>query len=184
MTKLRNHDEKLAAAFVRALFDYNPKTGELIWRRARPHVKAGTVAGTLNKGYIQIGFCGELFRAHRLIWLYHYGKWPTQEIDHMNGIKTDNRIENLRDVSHHVNTINRKSFAKSGHLGVSLCPGNRWRARIVDGYGTRHHLGYFNTREEAVEAFKTAHADIHGISSDHFNTHHAPNRKIVEAMKG
>lgn len=183
MTKIKNHDEKLAAAFVRSVFDYNPNTGDLIWRKARPHVKAGSVAGGLNKGYVQIGLCDELFRAHRLVWLYHYGKWPTQEIDHINGIKSDNRIENLRDVSHHVNTIHRKSYAKSGRLGVTF-DGGRWRARITDSYGATHSLGYFDTREEASDAYKTAHAKIHLLDSDYFDTHYQPNRKIIQAMKG
>ena len=83
---------------LKELLDYNPETGLFTWN-VYNNIKNKTTAGTFNDGYIQIKIKQKIYQAHRLAWLYVYGEWPKGQIDHINGIRDDNRIENLRDVT-------------------------------------------------------------------------------------
>jgi hypothetical protein len=91
------------------LLNYDSNSGLLTWRIDRGYkYKAGTIAGTLsNKGYIHIKIGGVRYTAHRLAWVIYYGSEPTNEIDHINRIRNDNRISNLRDVTKSENCRNR-----------------------------------------------------------------------------
>lgn len=149
----------LTVGILRQLLDYDPATGVFTWKVTRPRATAGSVAGSISeKGYRIIGLCGRLYKAHRLAWLYMRGEWPVDQIDHINGIKDDNRIANLRDVTNRVNAQNLKgprSDNTSGFLGVrsqKTPKARKWTAKIVvDG---RHvHLGYFPTPVAAHEAY-------------------------------
>lgn len=89
---------------------YDPETGTLIWimdvsSRARKEKVAG---GLSSSGYLQIRFKNKRYLTHRVAWYLHYGVWPTGQIDHINGIKTDNKIINLRDVTQSQNLLNKK----------------------------------------------------------------------------
>ena len=89
---------------------YDYATGVFINLRNKPGRGGGigSVAGNSNvNGYVYIKVMGKRYMAHRLAWLYHYGEWPVNEIDHINNIKDDNRICNLRDVTHSENQQNR-----------------------------------------------------------------------------
>lgn len=105
-------------------------------------------------GYIQIHVCGRLYYAHRLAWLNVHGAWPENMIDHIDGVKSNNRIANLRDVTSQTNCQNQHrahSRNKTGLLGVQA-RGERFFARIlVDGHHT--HLGTYDTPEEAHKAY-------------------------------
>jgi hypothetical protein len=106
--------------------------------------------------------------AHRVSWALYYGEWPSNQIDHINGIRDDNRIENLRDVSHQQNGRNQKrhSTNTSGVCGVrwDSCR-SKWRARIR--IGSYHkHLGYYDTIEDAEKARKNAEV-LAGFSERH-----------------
>lgn len=134
------------------IFNYNPDTGEIIYKVSRGSKKAGSVAGYVHKsGYIQIEIKGKAYLAHRLAWLLTYGSWPEKNIDHINNVKTDNRICNLRDVSQAENTKNRSigSSNTSGFLGVSYykATGN-WVAKY-----SNKTIGYYPTPELASEAY-------------------------------
>lgn len=101
------------------------------------------------------------YRAHRVAWLLFHGSWPDYEIDHINGVRTDNRIDNLRDVPCGINRKNcqLRSDNKSGVPGVSWMPSkNQWRARIHTD-GKEIHLGYFDDFETAAEARSCAEKD-------------------------
>ncbi len=141
---------------LREVLVYCPSTGIFRWRVNRKAARAGNVAGTVNgRGYCYISFLGRLCTAHRLAWLYVHGEWPTGQIDHINGCTSDNRIENLRDVSRSTNGQNqRHPQGDNPFLGVSKV-NNRWRAQIKFD-GENRHLGYFATPEEARDAYINA----------------------------
>lgn len=101
--------------------------------------------------------------AHRLAWLYVYGEWPQHGLDHINGVRLDNRISNLRDVPQTINLENQrkaKGLTKSGFLGVERTRGGKWAARIVAN-GKRYGLGVFATPEAAHSAYVTAKRKLH-----------------------
>ncbi len=122
--------------------------------------RLGTVAGSKNsRGYIRLqigGSTGKTFAAHRVIWAMYHGYWPEYEIDHINRIRDDNRICNLRIVSPQENAKNKLMYAsnKSGHTGVYKVR-NFWRATITAN-GVRADLGVFYTFEAAVAARQDA----------------------------
>lgn len=150
----------LTADKLRDYLNYSPETGIFTWRTTRRrHWLLGTIAGAVHSGgYIRIYIDGREYYAHRLAWLYVHGEWPKHQIDHINGDRNDNRISNLREATstqNHANTRIR-SDNKTGMKGVSIHSGSgRWRARIMLGRKEKH-LGFFETKEEAAEAYKAA----------------------------
>ena len=119
------------------------------------------ILGCINTGGYLIAYIfRKQYYIHRLIWLYHYGYLP-KEIDHINGIRTDNRIENLREVTTQENARNQKrsSINTSGIIGVSYFNPNKcWIAYITINY--KHiHLGYFKNKEDAILARKEAEVE-------------------------
>jgi len=156
---------------LKALVSYSSDTGEFLWivdagRYGR--IKAGTIAGSKNKahGYYAINIRGVLYPAHRLAWLYQYGEWPKGQIDHINGIRSDNRIANLRQATLQENMQNKKVYSSntSGYPGVTWhARVKMWQARIgVD--GERVHLGYWDDPKLAAEAYEKAKAVKHPFS--------------------
>lgn len=159
----------LTVDLVRALFDYNPSTGVVTRRVDRGGTaKPGTVAGSVSRGpkygYRRIRLREATLFAHRIAWLHFYGVWPTGQIDHINGIRDDNRISNLRDVTGTDNAQNRRvaqSVSTTGFLGVMKKrsrPGFEARIRVN---GTRIYLGYFKTPEEAHAVYVEAKRRLH-----------------------
>jgi hypothetical protein len=153
---------------LRAAIDYDADAGTFSWKVFRGHTaKPGSLAGTLDsKGHRQIRFEGRLHLAHRLAWVMVNGKWPVGEIDHVNRVRDDNRIANLRECSHAENSQNRGTYSSntSGVTGVSWFPKyGKWVAYIRA--GKRRHLGYFETFEAAVAARKAAEIDLHAFSA-------------------
>ena len=107
---------------LRQVLAYDPQSGLFSWikRQGRSGERCGT---TDTNRYIKIGFNGRRYQAHRLAWIFVYGVNPKNWIDHINGVRDDNRIANLRDVSWQTNSENRRkprSDGSSGFLGVSL----------------------------------------------------------------
>jgi hypothetical protein len=156
----------LTAQRLRELLHYDPETGEFLWRTTGKGRRQDCRAGTIEspRGYVFINIDGRIWRSHRLAWLYVHGEWPKQQIDHINGNKTDNRIANLRDVSSGENTQNRSaplSNNKSGFLGVTWKKTlGRWVANICH-CGTPQYLGAFDTPEEASAAYLAAKRRLH-----------------------
>ena len=134
------------------LFNYDPVTGEILWKVARGPLKANNKAGTLNQnGYLQVQVKGKLFYHHRLAWALYHGEEVTPEdiVDHINGDKTDNRITNLRKVTHSENNLNRTYRPNiSGHRGVyySKHGKKKWQVKLG-----RDYYGCYETIEEALE---------------------------------
>jgi len=156
---------ELTVEQIKDTLDYDAGTGVFIWKiRPSKAVKAGDVAGCVEKriGYITVGIGGRVYKAHRLAWLYVYGSWPKGLIDHINGNKADNRIDNLRDVladgnSQNVRKPNRRN--KSGFMGVIWFQ-NKWRASMSVN-GKSKWLGDYSTPEEAHQVYLEAKRKYH-----------------------
>jgi hypothetical protein len=155
----------LTADQLRATLDYNPTTGLFVWKvRPSKAVKIGDVAGCVQKkiGYTTIGIAKRIYKAHRLAWLYVHGDWPAGLIDHVNGNKSDNRIDNLRVVLADGNSQNvRKPNIrnKSGFMGVIWFQ-NKWRASLSVN-GKSKWLGDYSTPEEAHQVYLEAKRKYH-----------------------
>ena len=138
---------------------YNPISGEFTRKVGKNKV------GSLDKdGYLCIKVSNKTYKAHRLAWYLHYGDWPKDQLDHINGVRDDNRIENLREVTSQQNNFNRKpnSNSTSNYKGVSWCKRDKvWVSQIVvSGKNTR--LGNFRSEIEAATAYDNAARVAHG----------------------
>lgn len=156
----------LTQEILKQHLSYNPETG-LFARKNHFRLNSDGSVGTVQKkGYRAIMVLHRLYRAHRLAWLYVYGEFPNDQIDHINGNRDDNRIANLRVVNAHQNACNKRSPAGlNPHIGVTKKKRKnqfRWCARIMVNKKAKH-LGYFNTVEEAKNAYILAKAQLHGI---------------------
>jgi len=149
---------------------YEPTSGKFTWLTNRHnHVRVGRVAGGLRKiGYLVINFDRRHYYAHRLAWLFCKGVWPAGSIDHIDGNKANNAIDNLRDVRHQVNMHNTHRANRnntSGYQGVSA-KRDRWRA-IIGLNGKQIALGSFDTPQQAHEAYLRAKKQFHPEAKTH-----------------
>ena len=180
---------ELTAEIARELLTYNPDTGKLLWKE-RPvkyfknqnpnYAKrwnnrwVGKEAFTSinrnkksNHRRLQGRVLSKRYYAHRITWLIYYGEWPKNEIDHINQDPTDNRIENLRDVTHAENNKNRtlQNNSTTGYIGVSYCASRlttKYRADISIN-NVNKYLGFYDTAEEA--------AAVRSVASIYYNFH-------------
>lgn len=146
------------------VLNYNTETGQFTWRKATTRsIKAGAPAGTLTHyGYVQIKLDRHFYAAHRLAFLYMIGRFPVEQVDHINCCKDDNRWANLRECSGRVNQENRRAALKTnraGLLGVTSLPG-RHIARIVV-RGKQLWLGSYPTADMAHAAYLRAKRESH-----------------------
>lgn len=158
--------------YLKECFDYDGTNGHLIWKtRPRSHFKtdkawatingrcSGLIAGATDRaGYLVVGINGQLYRAHRIVWAIYRGRITADDIDHINGVKFDNRIRNLRLVTRgdNLKNLSLRSSSSSGHTGVSWNKRKHmWRAYIGSGR-TQIHIGYFNKFDAAISARKEA----------------------------
>ena len=156
----------LTQAELKSYLHYNPETGIFTWLHTRSNrALKGNSAGTIShRGYIHISINGKAYQAHRLAWLYVYGEFPKNDIDHINMVKDDNRIANLRNVSRAENSRNRKISTKnsSGFPGVSFSKiKNRFIAKISIENKLKY-LGSAKSAEEAFEYYRKFHNEHYG----------------------
>src|ERR1700747_694469 len=107
MVKARPETELPSIETLRELFVYDGNTGELMWRNTGSGRRRDRKLLCLQNGYLTVSICGRSHRVHRVIWALVHGQWPV-EIDHRNGLKTDNRTDNLRDCTHRNNCRNSR----------------------------------------------------------------------------
>lgn len=157
--------QNLTQQQLKEVLHYNELTGMFTWLSSGTGRRPSGYAGTTNKcGYSTIEVYRKSYKAHRLAWLYIYGVWPKDQIDHINGVKDDNSIINLREAT---NAENRKNTSTqrnntSGHRGVSWYKlTNTWVAQAGLN-GKRKHLGYFSTIELAADAYNAHAREHHG----------------------
>ncbi len=139
---------------VLELLKYDPETGVIVWAVSRGRLaKAGDVAGTIDKdGYTRININGRKYAAHRIAWLIDTGAWPPDEIDHRNGVRSDNRRSNLREADRFINNQNAtKPNRRIGLAGVAP-QGKRFAAKITINRRLTY-IGTFDTPELAHSAY-------------------------------
>lgn len=154
----------LTAESVKSIFNYDPETGHLTWAtKMCKKFGVGDRVGSVDAhGYRQVNVCKNWRKEHRVIWLWMTGEWPDGQIDHINGVRDDNRWVNLRVVTNLQNAQNRtKVVSKTGLLGVSLRKSTgKYEAHIREG-GRKIHLGYFDTAEQAHAIYLKAKSIYH-----------------------
>lgn len=148
--------EKLVSAL-----SYCPETGEFKWLKSgkgrRSDLRAGVRAAN---GYHYICIFNKDYLAHRLAWFYQTGEWPKNQIDHINGVRNDNRFINLREATRSENMMNCRIHKdnKSGRKGVTF---DKLRGKFCASIrinNRRKNLGYFENSYDAHAAYdKAAH---------------------------
>ncbi|MBX9864654.1 MAG: HNH endonuclease [Hyphomicrobium sp.] len=150
---------------LREALQYDPQTGEFTSRVRRGRLTPGARVGSTHRtGYRTIKLCDQLHQAHRLAWLYVHGEWPPGMLDHINGIKTDNRITNLRVATGSQNNVNRKKLSQntSGARGVTWNKSSgKWQAALKVN-GKCRYLGVFENIEAASAAYRAAAVQQYG----------------------
>ena len=157
--------------YIRENLRYDPETGHLWWikhsdnplskRRRRLDKPVGYKE---TKGYLCLNLFSTTWKCHRLAWFLYYGCWPKEVLDHINGIRVDNKIENLREATQNQNEMNKKKKTEcsSNYKGVWWCVNNKtWRARIRNN-GTSKNLGSYTSEEAAACAYDKAARELHG----------------------
>lgn len=157
----------LTQAELKSKLNYDPETGLFTWLVANSsQIKVSDIAGCKHaNGYILIGVNAKRYLAHRLAWLYMIGETPKNDIDHINGVRDDNRIVNLRAATRSENMQNlRKATVRnksSGLLGATWSKASKkWQSQIKFN-GKAIHLGYFNDKYAAHEAYLKKKREIH-----------------------
>lgn len=163
---------------LRELLTYDPETGKLFWKERPIGLFASRRAfsawnkrfagqeamSCVDEGYKTGCLFNSRVRAHRIAWALYFGSWPKDQIDHINGDRSDNRICNLRESSNAENQWNTsvRSYSSSGLKGIGRKgDSGRWMARISVN-GERKYLGTFTTPEDAHRAFCEAAHKYHG----------------------
>lgn len=156
----------LTAERLRELLRYDPETGLFTRLAAHTTKRLGRVVkgGDNGDGYGRVTLDGSRYYLHRLAWLYMTGAWPTQEIDHCDGDKSNNRWSNLRDVPVQVNRQNRRSAERTSAtqvLGVSVCARTGKFVAQITNHNRNVYLGRFKTAPEAHDAYIRAKRQMH-----------------------
>ena len=148
---------------LKEILNYSPETGVFTWLVSAGTKKAGDIAGTISsEGYIHISINSKKYSAHRLAFLYMTGSIPEKQIDHICGIRTDNRWDQLREATQNENqkNTNRRKDNSTGFKGVGFHKASKkFRARAALN-GITYELGLFVSAIQASEAYK-AFARLH-----------------------
>ena len=164
----------ISLAVVADYLSYDAATGQLYQKKKRPKIKVGSVAGSLTpKGYRYIQLCGRKYPAHHIVWMFETGTFPTHFIDHIDGNKTNNRFDNLREVSNKQNCENRTAQKnnKTGYKGVSFNSRLQKFIAQIQHNNIPIYIGVFESAYEAHLAYqRTASALFTHAPSSH-STH-------------
>lgn len=155
----------LTQEYLKDILLYEPDTGFFRWKKARSsQSKVGGIAGWNDgQGYLRIRLEKKDYKVHRLAWFYMTGQWPKNQIDHKDGVRSNNAWNNLREATHKQNMENFpvKINNKSGFLGVFLFKNSKkWGAQVTHNR-KKFHLGSFLTAEEASDAVTKKRAELY-----------------------
>ena len=160
-------NKELTQELVREFFEYNPETGILRHKIARGNVRIGDEAGcVLSTGYLQTAIYGKRYLAHRIAFLHYHGFLP-EVLDHIDNVKSNNAIINIREASYRENSFNKKTGSNntSGVKGV-FWDKSKWRASIRVN-GKKEYFGSFENIEDAKKAVEEARIKFHGEFANH-----------------
>lgn len=159
----------LSRKLLKEFFDYHPAGGFVRRKSSGCGKKGAVVMGSLHHGgYRNMKFKNQTFTMHRLIWAWHFGD-TRKDIDHINGTRTDNRIENLRPASRSENSWNQGKHKRntSGHKGLYFCPKEKsWIGRIMVN-GKRKHVLQSKDKNKVVAALRQTRKDFCGDFTRH-----------------
>jgi len=188
-----------SADYLREILDYNPETGELKWKPKRPDMfndggwwkyrpeaqcarynekRSGKIADYQeSQKYRCLYIDGKSYKSHRVIWCIVTGRWPSGQIDHINGVRDDNRWNNLRDVPKLINAKNQRKHKTntSGVTGVSYVKHISKYIAYIGSNNKMIRIGYYETLEEAAKARKEAEIK-HGFHPNHGQNPHVQSK--------
>jgi HNH endonuclease len=134
-----------------SVLDYNADTGIFVWKETRGRILKGSIAGCLeDDGYVTIRINRKVYKAHRLAWFYCFKEWPTLDIDHINRIRSDNSLDNLRELTRADN--NRNSIARNSTESKNVYKNGPGFMARVSFNGKDTYLGTFKTIDLANES--------------------------------
>lgn len=140
---------------LKSLLSYEPDTGVIRWiAKGKGRIKKKEAGTLLHSGYAGICIGPKRWQSHRIAWALHYGEWPKDQIDHINGIRTDNRICNLREASNAQNgkNLGLSKANTSGHKGVCFDKQTgKWRAIIKVNFN-QINIGRYADLQDAIDA--------------------------------
>lgn len=155
----------LTSTDLSKVIEYNSESGKLFWKKCTKRIKLGDVAGCYEKnGYVKIRIFGRLYSGHRVAWALYYGEWPKGKLDHKDGNKHNNAINNLRRATNSQNQCNM-GVTKRSRSGVKGVHWDKERSKWVAFIGIQHKsifLGRFDVKEEAAKAYIKAALELHG----------------------
>lgn len=161
----KNKIKKIDAETVRRHLLYNPRTGVFTWKWHKIKKYIGREAGCLNnRGYTCITIAKKIYTAHRLAFVYMTGKMPLTQVDHIDGVRNNNKWENLRISDHSTNQMNSRLRCTntSGYKGVSWDNSNKqYVVRIKKNYKS-YFLGNFDDAAEGYKAYVKAAKELFG----------------------
>jgi len=171
MANKMNKENQLTLEKLKQVLDYDPASGIFTWKIQRSSsANVGDIAGSINHaGYRRIIIGGIRYRAHRLAFFYVNGRWPIYEIDHINNIKDDNRISNLREASRCENALNRPLNIQntSGVKGVHFYRRYGKYSAQIRVNKKQIHLGFFADINAATSVIRAYREKVHGEFANH-----------------
>lgn len=157
----------ITAQELQQIAEYFPENGIFIWKITKGnYVKTGKEFGSWDLyGYKTVRINRKSYKLHRLAWLYVYGEMPKNDIDHINGIRHDNRISNLRDVTRQTNLENQTKIQKQKKhttlIGVYFDARKKSYYSRISIKNKSVHLGTFKTEQQAHDAYVAAKRKFH-----------------------
>lgn len=159
-------NETITQEELKKILSYSKDTGEFTWiQKANKfsNVGVGSVADRVSGSYKVISINRKAYKSHRLVWLYFYGHFPDEMIDHIDCDSLNNRVENLRLATSSNNNWNRtlNSNTKTGVKGVRIHQNGNYEARIMCNK-ISYYLGVFDSLKDAEQAVRAKRLELHG----------------------